>query len=350
MKDLKNLNIPSEADGQASSRKEDHISLAFTSRIPSSEIDDRFSYEPLLSGHTTADNSPEIKVGGKVMHQPIWVSSMTGGTEKAMDINHNLAKLCGEYGLGMGLGSCRQLLYEDKRLTEFDVRPLMPMAPLFINLGIAQIETLIESNETERIENLIHRLDADGLIIHINPLQEWLQPEGDRFKVQPIETISTLLASCDYPVIVKEVGQGFGNASLSKLLALPLEAIDLAGYGGTNFSKLELLRSDPLKLECLKPICYLGHTCDEMISHINAYKNSGKEINCNKVIISGGIKNFLDGYYHMQRCSLPSIYAQASGFLKYAMDYPSLEKYCEIQIEGLKMAKAFLKLKSPQKA
>lgn len=346
LKDLENQNIPAETDGQASSRKEDHITLAFASSTPATGLDDRFYYEPLLSGHKSTAPSVEIKVGNKMMQHPIWVSSMTGGTEKAMTINHNLAKLCGTYGLGMGLGSCRQLLYEDKRLEEFNVRPLMPGSPLFINLGIAQIETLIERGETELILRLINRLQADGLIIHVNPLQEWLQPEGDRFLIPPIDTITTLLASADYPIIVKEVGQGFGKNSLSKLLSLPLEAIDLAGYGGTNFSKLELLRSDTLKHENLKPICFLGHTCEEMIAHINAYSRAGKEINCNKVIISGGIKNFLDGYYHMQRCTLPSIYAQASGFLKYAMDYSELEKFCQIQIEGLKMANAFLTLKS----
>ena len=348
LKDLENQKIPSEADGQASSRKEDHISLAFASSTPSSGLDNRFYYEPLLSGHNTFSKTSEIKIGGKLMQYPLWVSSMTGGTEKAKTINRNLAKLCGSYGLGMGLGSCRQLLYEDKRLEEFNVRSLMPEAPLFINLGIAQIETLIEKGETELIQQLISKLQADGLIIHVNPLQEWLQPEGDRFKEAPINTITTLLASADYPIIAKEVGQGFGKQSLSKLLSLPLEAIDLAGYGGTNFSKLELLRSDPIKLESLKPIYSLGHTCDEMISHINAYRQAGKEINCSRIIISGGIKNFLDGYYHMQRCSLPSIYAQASAFLKHAMDYAELDKYCKIQLEGLKMAKAFLKLKSPQ--
>ena len=336
-----------ETDVQASSRKEDHIDLAFASSTPPSEIDPRFYYEPMLSGHNTcAAHQQSITIGGKKMQQPIWVSSMTGGTEKAITINRNLAKLCGVYGLGMGLGSCRQLLYEDKRLVEFDIRALMPKSPLFINLGIAQVETLLANKETELIDALIAKLDADGLIIHVNPLQEWLQPEGDIIKVPPIETVQALVESATYPIIVKEVGQGFGKESLRQLLALPLEAIDLAGYGGTNFSKLELLRSDPIKHDNLKPVCQLGHTCEEMITIINDLKGSTQPLKSPKIIISGGIKNFLDGYYHMSRCQLPSIYAQASGFLKYAMDYEALNTYCHTQIEGLKMAKSFLRLKS----
>jgi len=346
LKKVTNKNLPIEEDGQASSRKEDHISMAFSSATPSDSVDKRFYYEPLLSGHPQSQSNIKIAVAEKSMTHPIWVSSMTGGTEKAMTINHNLAKLCGAYGLGMGLGSCRQLLIEDKRLGEFSVKSLMPDQPLFANLGIAQVETLIENKQTDLIDSLLYKLKADGLIIHINPLQEWLQPEGDRIIKPPLETIITLLETASYPLIVKEVGQGFGKESLGKLLALPLEALDLAGYGGTNFSKLELMRSDPLKYENLKPVCQLGHTCEEMISMINTYENTGKKINCKKIIISGGIKNFLDGYYHMQNCQLPSIYAQASGFLKYAMDYDQLEKYCQVQIEGLKMAQAFLKVKA----
>ena len=126
---------------------------------------------------------------GRNMNFPIMVSSMTGGTEKAKTINKNLAKVCGEFGLGMGLGSCRQLLYEDKRMHEFDIRQFMPNEPMLINLGIAQIEELLEKQETDRIGLLADRLQADGLIVHINPMQEWLQPEGDRIQHPPIETV-----------------------------------------------------------------------------------------------------------------------------------------------------------------
>lgn len=335
-----------EADGQASSRKEDHIDMAFRSACDKANVDQRFHYEPMLSGHTRQDLDLSVTIAGKKMSYPLWISSMTGGTEKAKTINHNLAKLCGAYGLGMGLGSCRQLLYEDKRMNEFDIRELMPDSPLMINLGIAQVEELLAKGETSIIRNLVSRLDADGLIIHINPLQEWMQPEGDRIQLAPIDTVKALLSEADYPIIVKEVGQGFGMESLKALLSLPIAALDLAGYGGTNFSKLELLRSDELRHASFKGVLDLGHTCEEMISNINAlYRSEPQLIKCKQLIISGGVKGFLDGYYLMQKSTLPAIYAQASGFLRHALDYEQLKKYLELELEGLKMSHALLKVK-----
>lgn len=332
-----------EEDGQASSRKKDHIDMAFKSDASQILNDKRFYYEPLMSGHPNLDSDWSFKIGGKTMQFPIWVSSMTGGTEKGQLINSNLAKICGEFGLGMGLGSCRQLLYEDKRLHEFDVRQYIKDQPLFVNLGIAQLEELILDAETERITELIGKLNSDGLIIHVNPLQEWLQPEGDRFKAPALETIQNILSKASYPIIVKEVGQGFGKASLKALLELPLEAIDLAGYGGTNFSTLELMRSDETRYNSYEVFTRVGHTCNEMIHWINEIVGQ-TTTKVQKIIISGGVKSFLDGYYMMEKCRINSIYAQASGFLKHALDYKELRNHTQYQIEGLKMARAFLKI------
>jgi isopentenyl-diphosphate delta-isomerase len=339
--------IKIEADNQAALRKNDHIDLAFRSSIPASKADSRFYYEPLLSAHLSDADLSSTTIAGRTMSVPIWVSSMTGGTEKASAINHNLAKVCGEFGLGMGLGSCRQLLYEDKRLSEFDLREYMPDQPLFINLGVAQIEELQNQGEELRITKLIDKLNADGLIVHVNPMQEWLQPEGDRYQRSALDTIIRLLESVSYPIIVKEVGQGFGIKSLKALLELPIEALDLAGFGGTNFSMLELLRSDEVMHQSFKNICNIGHTCAEMIDIINAIKAEGSiDIKAKKIIISGGIKDFLDGYYLMEKCQMNSVYAQASSFLKYALDIDALRQYVANQIEGLKMSKAFLQIKS----
>ncbi len=340
-------NIRIESDDNASSRKEDHIDLAFKSVVKTNQLDNRFYYEPILAAHPRATAIESVFFLEKQMNFPILVSSMTGGTKKAENINKNLAKICGEFGLGMGLGSCRQLLYESKRLHEFDVRQYMPNQPLMINLGIAQIEELIDKDELGRIEEFYQRLDADGLIIHVNPLQEWLQPEGDLIQRPAIESIEHLLAENKYPIIVKEVGQGFGKESLEKLLQLPLAAIDLAGFGGTNFSKLELLRSDQTRFDCLSNMFHIGHNCYEMSNIVNDYfDNYGDKIRCQKIIFSGGIKDFLDGYFFIKKSKIPSLYAQASGFLKYAQDYNQLQKYVQIQTEGFKMASAFLTIKN----
>ena len=336
-------------DPTAVSRKKDHIELAFESQIGEQLVDQRFYYEPLLSGHPTTGSLGAIPFLGKLLRAPIWVSSMTGGTEWANTINHNLAKACRDFGMGMGLGSCRALLYSDEYLKDFDVRSKIgDDLPLYANLGIAQIEQLIERNEWFKISELIDKLQADGLIIHVNPLQEWLQPEGDRFTKPPIETITRVLEKLEIPIIVKEVGQGMGLESLRALLQLPLEAVDFAANGGTNFAKLELLRSDEQKQMIYKDLAFVGHTAEEMVEMTNQLKGElGSRLACKQIIISGGIKRFIDGYYLINKIQLPAIYGQASAFLKHARGtYDELHAYVETQVKGLEVAKAFLHIRN----
>ncbi|MEM1214799.1 MAG: isopentenyl-diphosphate delta-isomerase [Bacteroidota bacterium] len=336
-------------DPTAAERKEDHIALAFKSQVQSGELDRRFSYEPLLAAHPARGSWPSFSFLGKTMRAPLWVSSMTGGTEKAQRINQNLARACGEFGMGMGLGSCRPLLYSDERLPDFAVRHLIGEEQLlFANLGIAQLEQLITEKELWRVPAMLEKLAADGLIVHVNPLQEWLQPEGDRFQRSSLETIETVLNELpNVPLVVKEVGQGMGRASLRALLRLPLAAIDFAASGGTNFAKLELLRSTPEQQLIYEPLACIGHTAEEMVSITNELVvELGDQVACQQVIISGGVRNFLDGYYLMEKLSLLSIYGQASAFLRHAQgDYAQIQTYVTSQIQGLELAKAFLQIR-----
>lgn len=349
---LENLVLPSnpdEDDPTASERKRDHIELAFRSQVERAALDDRFYYEPIMAAHPGPDTLPKISFLGKQLAAPLWVSSMTGGTEMAKVINHNLARACGEFGMGMGLGSCRSLLFGNENLSDFDVRPVMGNeVPLFANLGIAQVEQLIDHQELYRIPVLINKLKADGLIIHVNPFQEWLQPEGDHLQRPPIETIETVLAELDVPVIVKEVGQGMGYRSLKALLQLPLAAIDFAANGGTNFAKLELARSNPLEQEAYGRLANIGHSAEEMVHLCNQLVDElAQQRQCSQLIISGGIRHFLDGYYLTEKCTLPSIYGQASQFLKHARgDYETLQAYVKTQIQGLALSKTYLSLKA----
>lgn len=279
------------------------------------------------------------------MDHPIWVSSMTGGTEKASRINENLARACKEFGLGMGLGSCRPLLESDERLKDFAVRKYIGDQALYANIGIAQIEDLYRANKINLLSELVKKLEANGLIIHVNPLQEWMQPEGDRYLSAPIVLIKKLIDDLNIPLIVKEVGQGMGKASIKALLELPLVALDFGAHGGTNFSKLELLRGSEERKSWFEKVVNLGHGADEMLSWANEIKSSQKVL-CDTIIVSGGVKDFLDGYYFIEKSDYNTIYGQASGFLKYALgDYEELQEYVSMQIEGLHMASAFLKIR-----
>lgn len=326
-------------------RKKDHIELAFKSQTPDLMIDERFNYEPLLSAHPS-EELKEFHFLGKTLRTPIWVSSMTGGTELAGKINGNLAKACREFGMGMGLGSCRIILEDDKYLSDFNVRDIIgDDLPLYANLGINQLELILKSKKIDVINNLILKLHADGLIIHVNPLQEWLQPEGDRLGRPAVEVLREFLEVTNIKVIVKEVGQGFGPKSLSELMKLPLSAVDFGAYGGTNFAKLELLRQEEENAGQLEAFSSVGHSAGEMVDIINTIIVGG-EVNCREIIISGGIKNFLDGYYLINKIKLPAIYGQASALLKYAMEsYDALRAYILSQIKGLAFADAFLTLK-----
>ncbi|MEM9990169.1 MAG: isopentenyl-diphosphate delta-isomerase [Bacteroidota bacterium] len=336
-------------DPTAATRKRDHIELAFQSQIQTTQLDERFYYEPILAGHPKENSLPTTSILGYGLRAPIWVSSMTGGTELAPTINKNLARACQEFGMGMGLGSCRSILRSDERLEDFDVRAIMGNAvPLYANLGIAQVEQLLFDDELYLVDALLEKLQADGLIIHVNPMQEWLQPEGDHIQQSPLKTIQDFMAARPATkIIVKEVGQGMGYESLKALFQLPIEAVDFAASGGTNFAKLELLRSNPSQQLIFEQIAHLGHSAAEMVVWSNAIQEElGDQMKCKQLIISGGVQNFLDGYYLTQKSTINSIYGQASAFLQHARaDYASLRQYVAAQIRGLELANAFLRVK-----
>lgn len=341
------LPIPDD-DPTAASRKRDHIEMAFRSQVERGELDRRFYYEPLMSPHPERGSLKNFLFLGKTMRVPMWVSSMTGGTDWAHTINHNLARACKDFGMGMGLGSCRALLTSDETLPDFDVRAeIGDELPLFANLGIAQVELIVERGRYFLVRDLLSKLQADGLIIHVNPFQEWLQPEGDRFAKAPIETIAIFLERMDIPLIVKEVGQGMGYESLKALFQMPLAAVDFAANGGTNFAKLELLRSDESKREIYSQLANVGQSAEDMVLITNALvEELGEKMRCKQVIISGGVKHFLDGYYLINKSEVNAVYGQASGFLKHARgEYQELYDYVDAQVQGLELANAFLKVR-----
>ena len=319
--------------------------MAFDAQVTQAQIDERFYYEPMMAGHPGTNETMPVEFAGKQLRYPIWVSSMTGGTELARKINENLARLCNEFGFGMGLGSCRPLLESNERMADFDMRDIIgPDLPLYANLGIAQVESLLDNHRIGDIVQMLDLLRADGLIIHVNPIQEWLQPEGDRIERPPIETIREITSALDIRIIVKEVGQGIGPSSLFELLKLPLQAIEFAALGGTNFALLELLRARQHEREMYASLANIGHSAEEMAQFVNgAATDLGSACQCREIIVSGGIRGFLDGYYIMNKVNLRAIYGQASEFLKYAKeDYGVLQEFARSQVEGLNFAKAYL--------
>ncbi len=319
-------------------RKKDHIELA--AQAQALKQDKRFFYEPALGVHSQVIEP--VSFLGKSLKAPLWISSMTGGTQQARELNQRFARACQQFGLGLGLGSCRPLLAENPPWEDFAVRKWLGDQPLLANLGLAQVEELLQHKQAARMTELLKRLEANGLMVHLNPLQEFFQPEGDRYHRPAVEVLKELLEQVDFPVLVKEVGQGMGPKSLQALLELPLAGLELGAYGGTNFSQVELLRSQKEN-----PLASVGQTAEEMVDILRAMPHLAH----NKIIIvSGGVRSFLDGYYYcevLKSQGLSAIWGQGHAFLQQALlSYEALSEYIEQQINGYQMAQAFLAVRS----
>ena len=326
-------------------RKMEHINLAFRSRTSANDADNRFDYEPALGSHQPVEAGSYFF--GKKLTLPIWVSSMTGGSALSRNINVNLAQVCAEFGMGMGLGSCRILLDKPEYLPDFDLRSIIGSQPLLANLGICQLEQLIDEKGTGKIDDLMEKLDADGLIIHINPLQEAFQPEGNRLRRNAVEILEEYLQFSPHRLVVKEVGQGIGPRSIRQLLQMPLEAIEFGALGGTNFTVAELHRQSDLSLEQFLPFSRVGHTAEQMTRMVNQQKQElGDAVKVQSLIISGGINDVLDGYHLTSISDIPAIFGMGSAFLKEALNgYSALQNYVAGLEQGWQLAHQFLRVK-----
>lgn len=328
-----------------SNRKSDHIALTLESQSSIVDIDQRFNYEPLFKAHPTLEDNWKVSFLGHTLNFPWWFSSMTGGTKMAKTINTNMALAACEFKLGMGLGSCRPLLENRQSFDDFNMRPhLGKDQPLFANIGVAQIEESIKQNEVQKIHDLVLSLEANGLIIHLNTLQEFFQPEGDRFHKAPLETLEHFLKNIPYKVIVKEVGHGFGPKSLRYLMELPIHAIEFGAFGGTNFSKIEQFRAIQKKSDDL---IHVGHSAQEMVSFVNNILDKNPNLPVKQFIISGGIRSVLDGYYLLKKINTIAVFGQAQAILREAQgSYEHFRAFILSQLETLMMAKNYLELKN----
>jgi len=241
----------------------------------------------------------------------------------------------------MGLGSCRSIIDTNYRFEDFDVRQYLgDELPLMANLGIAQVEELLEKKAIDKIIKLIEALKADGLFVHVNPLQELLQPEGDVYKKPPVETIEELCELVDFPVFVKEVGQGMGPGSLEAILKTKVAGIEFGAHGGTNFSMVELLRNQVGAMDQMKDWAGIGHSVEEMIVFLNNMDPA--LLKDKEIIISGGL-NPLKGYFLLQKMKHPAVIGMAYAFLKSAHgQYKNLQASVNLMKKSLQMAHQFL--------
>lgn len=173
---------------------------------------------------------------------PIIIDSMTGGTPEATKINGRLGELAEEYGFAMGLGSQRAGLKSDDLAQTYSIaRHNAPNAFLIANIGGAQLAEGLTSIEAKKI---IEMIKADALVIHLNPLQELIQPEGEPKYRGVLNKISELVRDIDIPIIVKEVGAGISGEVAIKLEMAGIDSINISGAGGTSWAGVEKLRAE----------------------------------------------------------------------------------------------------------
>ncbi len=225
-------------------RKQDHLRLAMDLRT---QVTGAAGFDFVRLTHEALPdlNFSEISLQTKILgldcQSPFYISSMTAGHERGEVINSRLARLSHERGILMGVGSQRKELLDESAASEWKkIRALSPKARLIGNIGIAQ---LIHS-PISQIQKLVDSLQAVALFVHLNPLQEVMQPEGTPEFKGGLKAIAQLVKSLSVPVIVKEVGCGFSAATLIRLEEAGVAVVDISGLGGTHWGRLEGLRSD----------------------------------------------------------------------------------------------------------
>ena len=224
---------------QFEKRKQDHIELAL---MPENQAAEWNAFDKLTLIHEAlpdldfADISIQSHRFGQPTEKPFIVSSMTAGHQQAIDINRHLMAACDTMQWVMGVGSQRRELTDIKAATEWQIlRNDYPHVSLLSNLGIAQLIT----SKLEDVQRLTDALQASALIIHCNPLQECIQPEGTPFFSGCWAALEKLVQYLPLPIVVKETGCGFSAATLKRLNDIGVAAVDVSGLGGTHWGRIE---------------------------------------------------------------------------------------------------------------
>ena len=265
-------------------RKAEHIRLALDERMQlgRSFFDDyRFEHEacPEIDA---AEIDTAVEFLGRRLAAPLLISSMTGGTEMAGRINRNLAAGAQQTGVAVGVGSQRKALEDPEKADTFRVREAAPSAVLLANLGAVQLNYGMGVRECRQAVDMI---GADALILHLNPLQEAIQPEGQCDFSGLLPKIGEVVREVGVPVVVKEIGCGISEATARALAGQGVRIVDTAGVGGTSWARIEAERARDLEIGEL--FAGWGLPTPESIRQVRRVEGL-------TVIGSGGIRNGLD--------------------------------------------------------
>lgn len=270
-------------------RKSDHIRINLDENVRSgvtNGFEKYFFIHNALPELDLNDVDVSVEFLGKPLKVPLLISSMTGGAEESERINRNLALAAQEIGIAMGLGSMRAALEDQKAGESFLVRRFAPDILLFANLGAIQLNYGYGVDDCRRA---VEKVNADGLILHLNPLQEALQPEGQTNFTGILKKIEQVCREIEVPVIVKEVGWGISADVARKLKNAGVAAVDVAGAGGTSWSQVEMYRSrSEADARISSHFIQWGIPTAESIQMVRQYADSLP------IIASGGLSNGIE--------------------------------------------------------
>ncbi|WP_456276574.1 type 2 isopentenyl-diphosphate Delta-isomerase [Bacillus sp. AK128] len=268
-------------------RKADHIQICLNDDVKGRGITTGFEQFSFIHQALPEVDFTEINVETSFLEKkvatPFLISSMTGGTEKAMTINQNLAIAAEEKGWSFGVGSGRAAIEDPERAYTFRIRKYAPSIPIIANVGAVQLNYGFGVDECKKIVDLV---EADALVLHLNSLQELIQPEGNTNFRGLFQKIEELCQSFHLPIGVKEVGWGINGKLAHQLFDIGISFIDVAGAGGTSWSQVEKFRStDPLKRAVADAISGFGIPTSECLLDIKQHEHTGT------IIASGGLTN-----------------------------------------------------------
>jgi isopentenyl-diphosphate delta-isomerase len=294
------------------SRKADHIRINLEEEVHSGLTTGLQKYQfvhQALPELDLADVDLSLTSFGKTLRAPILISSMTGGTSQAQEINRTLATAAQETGIAMGLGSQRAAIEQPALAATFQVRQAAPDILLFANLGAVQLNY---GYGIEQCQMAVDMIEADGLILHLNALQEAVQPEGDTNFSGLLQKIETVCRSLSVPVIAKEVGWGISKRAARQLAEVGVTAIDVAGAGGTSWTQVEMHRAK-YESEARLAAAFVNWGIPTAQSILNV-KESAPAV---AIFASGGLRDGLD----IAKCIAlgATLGGMASPFLKAAV-------------------------------
>lgn len=228
-----------------------------------------------------------IDLFGKRLRAPLIVGAMTGGTERAKEINRRLALAADRRGIGVALGSQRKMIENPETVSSYALREFAPSLPLLVgNIGAVQLNYGVGANDINR---LVSAANCDAINFHLNPLQEAIQPEGDTNFSGLLAKIRQVVPEISVPVLLKEVGSGLSEVTAKKISELPVAGVETAGVGGTSWSKIESLRtSNIVQRSTGELFAQWGVPTAESIIVCR------RHLPTKKVIASGGLRNGIE--------------------------------------------------------